>query len=481
MHELDFKPPCGCKECRLQYRYDSIFGHIAFAYIGDVEDVGARAASFSESIGQDRDYVRNVIHIHGVSILKKWRRNRQTRQALLQKAQPDIYVYRMPSLDLATRLAGVKGGMGDMRGKPMAYLAPYINLENLSEEPWKLIGLLYHRSNARPMEWVPFDNVIMQSAWSQGCLGEKSAEGCITMTGENFGKWKAFVADEVHRGDAYGSPRSLLLLETQHCVLAFLRKIVDVILGNVDSANTASKLANSPSNSMAHAMSDDRSTVTIDWLQYLDNEQRDNLSKISFGSAYAEQPFVAPPNFSIDVLVEIAEGQNNEAQDKLWLLQTDLDYFYERASYFEQRQFEAVSGLKELRPGTAKMKWDNVAYIMTIQVMAQARDWQYLLDECEIVKQECLRSKTDICTGWPLPARYERALGSLQMLLKRAASMQRMTLMRLILKSPAFQSKWKAVATGGDPILGMGLRGRLRGLLHPLQDRPCLLVSIPAD
>lgn len=52
--------------------------------------------------------------------------------------------------------------------------------------------------------------------------------------------------------------------------------------------------------------------------------------------------------------------------------------------------------------------------MMTIVAMEEHSDWQYLEEECQIVKLGFRKSQMDISEGRPLPAGCEKAPGSLQ-------------------------------------------------------------------
>lgn len=109
------------------------------------------------------------------------------------------------------------------------------------------------------------------------------------MSEEEFGKWKTFHADEVHRGDAYGAPKGLLLLETQQSVSAFLPKMIAVILGNAGNTDTPARQKKTSISSSLVSGKIDQFPVQRDWLQYFESKQCQRLSKFSFGSTHAEQ------------------------------------------------------------------------------------------------------------------------------------------------------------------------------------------------
>ena len=97
--------------------------------------------------------------------------------------------------------------------------------------------------------------------------------------------------------------------------------------------------------------------------------------------------FTAPPKFDIDAIIEIAENQTIEAQDELWLLQTEPDYFNESAKHLEASYYDKIKSLSKIDRISAT-KHDNIASILTIGSFQRTRDWQWLLEQCRIVKQE---------------------------------------------------------------------------------------------
>lgn len=261
-----------------------------------------------------------------------------------------------------------------------------------------------------------------------------SAYGCIVLRGPTFGTWKAFSDDEVHRGDAYGTPRGLLILEAQKALMSFLRAMADVIYGNailpnVRTAPIAASLTHGPA-----------LTAACDkWLPFLHSPSSRVAARSSFGSVFARQPFSSPPVFNIDTLMDIAETRAAQAQDELWLLQTDLEYFLSVVKYFESQWFDKVPGLSEMRTLHPEEKYDNIGRIVTQKVVTRARDWQWLVELCECVRREVEDSVEDITQGMELPTVYERELGCLFTLVKHCLQREQDDLQRLTFKSADFQ------------------------------------------
>ncbi len=408
-----FEAPCDCEICMLLYAGHRSSAGQVLKYAGHLSNEAATtmAAERTRSIQHDKDHIASMIKRHGNAILKKWRRDQQSRRKTLQRVNTDIYPTRDPLLNML----GTPGSTTneEVTHNRMALLLPYINLENLVEDSSFLINLLQNRSNYPPGQWVPFDNAQLQPAWRQALLPVLSAYGCIVLHGPAYGTWKTFSDDEVHRGDAYGTPRGLLILEAQKALMSFLRAMVDGIYGNAvlptfRTAPTAASLLPSTAPTAAYDK----------WLPFLNSPSSREAARSSFGSVFARQPFSSPPVFNIDTLMDIAETRAAQAQDELWLLQTDLEYFLSVVKYFESQWFDKVPGISEMRTLQPEEKYDNIGRIVTQKVVTRARDWQWLVELCQCVRQEVEDFVEDITKGMELPTVYERELGCLFTLVK---------------------------------------------------------------
>ena len=80
------------------------------------------------------------------------------------------------------------------------------------------------------------------------------------MYGDRFGQWSTFDRNAVHRNDACGAPRGLLILESQQTLMKFLRVLTTVVLNGVKPSK--------PSNSPVTISSTDTDTRSAD-AQYL--------------------------------------------------------------------------------------------------------------------------------------------------------------------------------------------------------------------
>lgn len=319
--EFQFQPPCECQTCLYQYRTKDQQDVVHWHYVGHVEDPAQLAQFYTKSINQSRDFLCQKISTSGTSILKRWRAGEAKRKEFLKQAQPDIHLSAHPLIEIASH-GLIK--LNDQRGHRAAYLLPYVNIEDLSKDSFNLIGLLHHRVSFSPANWVHFDNGQLQPAWKQGAFSEKSADGCIMMCGPLYGTWREFDPVAVHKGEAYGAPRGLMILEAQQLLMSFLRDIVQVILKDANPPNPQEDQTTIVAPVSA---SNFDLTGCSKWTRFMEADRHRDRPWLSFAAQYSQEPYSRPPQFDIDAMIDIVKDKALEAQDELWLLQTDLNYF----------------------------------------------------------------------------------------------------------------------------------------------------------
>ncbi|KAL9135008.1 MAG: hypothetical protein Q9175_003806 [Cornicularia normoerica] len=337
--DLLFQPPCECEICLRQYRTKDEQNCILWHYPEHTEDPASQAQSYSKSIREDREFLYHKILSSSPALLKRWRSGQEKRKEYLIKAQPDIYPFSQPLIDIASRVKLLR----DARKHRNAYLLPYINIEDLSKDSANFIRLLQYRTTYPPQDWLHFDNAQLQPGWKQGGPGEKSAKGCVIMRDEQYGTWEEFDHLAVLCGDAYGAIRGLLILETQQILMSFLRKMLTTILKDASTSNPQD----------IHAETSNRNLTSVPiphydltscskWTRFVEADPHPNRPWLPVASVYTQQPFSAPPSFDIDAMIEIAETKAMDAADELWLLQTDLDYFHDLMKRHEYEWLDSV-------------------------------------------------------------------------------------------------------------------------------------------
>lgn len=161
-----------------------------------------------------------------------------------------------------------------------------------------------------------------------------------------------------------------------------------------------------------------------------------------------QEPFSEPPAFNeraIEQLIEIVSEKLDEAQDHLWLLQTDPTYFFEHLSYLSEYSLNNVSGCD----WTLEMKVHELHARLMLFPVAEVQDWTVLLVEVKHVQDEYLAHKQDITPEKSLPESYDRALGALTSLVNKQLAYKSELLKQLTYVSPAWRSLWLFIPNEG--------------------------------
>ena len=265
---------------------------------------------------------------------------------------------------------------------------------------------------------------------------------------EEYGTWKDFDKIAVHRGDAYGAIRGLLILEAQQVLMSFLRKMVATILKDTSASQLKKEVSGSILKSVAFPRYD--LTPSDKWTRFVEADMHRDKPWLSVVSLYTQRPYSTPPSFDIDAMVEIAETKAMEAADELWLLQTDLDYFHELMRRHEREWFDAIPRVQDLKSISPKDKAEDIGCIMTVMMFIQARDWGWALEECQTLKKFMGGSGAKTCARGLLTPEYARVLCGLQYLLLVAQSWYQINLSQLFLKSRDFHSIREVIGIGKD-------------------------------
>jgi len=128
---------------------------------------------------------------------------------------------------------------------------------------------------------------------------------------------------------------------------------------------------------------------------------------VEFWSPYLNQPFSAPPTFSVDNLVSFARTRLEASQDHLWLLQTDPAYL---------RRYSRILSAGAVIEGARRQDAHQIIGVELSRDAGFSFQWQWVLEECENVRVQYQRFRDCIHPGERLPE-YDRALGALELLL----------------------------------------------------------------
>ncbi|TLD29504.1 hypothetical protein E2P81_ATG05798 [Venturia nashicola] len=355
-----------------------------FAYLGEVSrDEATRIATeYTQNAQRDRDALSKLLLDYGDLVVSRWKKkNPAKRAAILTAASPELN-----QDDWVFSLYYKLNECWEAAREPVArtqLLLPWLTLSILKANPSALFALLHHRTTFAPHEWAPYDNKQLTLSWSVAHFDLQFTALCVVMHGTAYGKIVNFDLDAVHRQDIVGFPRARLILEAQAYLMKFLRNTVEIILATVDQP----------------VGSENWLTVSRAGLRHVGGE-------LGYRSTYAHQAYSRPPVLEPSRLLSICEVQMNALEDHLSFLQTDPTYMKHHVQIIQQGK------LYEL----------------------------WLKAECEHVKSLQDRFRDSICPGQPLPAKYEKALGALELFLANLVNWRAEDLRLQVAQRPGFSS-----------------------------------------
>ena len=419
-----YSPPvefCSCVDCENQFRSTDSQGidRLSYAEALSTAEASEISTSYAKDIRKDLQYLRDQVACHGNTIISRWKkRSREKRAAALLKAFPKIFPQQWSGPLINYDYANVTWRKA--REFREALLLPYLNLEVLRDDALKFLGLLYNRTKFDPEDWVSFDVHQTRTSWATGGFRTDFAECCIVFYGLNYGEVVPWNSDQVHRWDIIGFPRGRLVLEAQHFIMQFLRKIVEDLLDGVDRVGLSDK-----------------------WIELANAGFRRSFGAETW-SAFSNQAYSAPV-FDVDRLVSISQARLAESEDHLWLLQTDPAYF----QMFIKNETQGRI-FKENDPEI----WNrNVALNAWVESVGKMQSWRWVVQEVERMRAQYLKFRDSIHVGERLPSKFEFAMASLELLLINLLLHRTKSLGMLLPHMIAFQDLYKHDYSQRDQVI----------------------------
>ncbi|KAF5676465.1 hypothetical protein FCIRC_7024 [Fusarium circinatum] len=218
------------------------------------------------------------------------------------------------------------------------------------------------------------------------------------MYGDEYGSLVDWEAKAAHRGNTLGFPRAILVLEAQAHLLEVLCNIVDKVLEGVDPL------------------------------------QPPRAEKWHDVSPYTNQAFSRPPTFNCDYLITLAKSRLDDIGDHLWYLQCDAAYI--------KRHVKMISATEIFKKASA----DQRAMMIPEQIVLEIQTyccWQWIESECSHVETIRRRFSDCIYPGMPLPPKYDKALGALELLLLGQVMQKILFLEEQLPHIPGMQKHWE--------------------------------------
>lgn len=410
-----YTPPCECIDCQHGFYVSMEQYRPALSYRGRISDSDAKrvAAAHIRDAQKERQYLLQRLASHADIIMNRWKKkSRDKRQALLAETIPELYEHRWLIPRYCFTPESKLGGLVDRAWvRRCQLLVPWLSVEVLKMNPMILFALLHNRTAYPLQDWATFDGRQLIHSWAMGYFDLNYSAKCVIMYGPRYGELVDWQAGSAHRADIIGFPKACLILEGQAYLMGALRKIVDKILEGVD----LSKPANPQK-----------------WKLMTKLGFR-HTNEVELWSPYTNQAFSAPPVFSIDNLISIAQTRLDALADHLWFLQTEPPYMRRYIRLLYQGEFYRT------------VDKDAAGAILTTQLFEDVSTywrWMGIKSECMYVKSVHDRFRDSIRPGECLPSVYDRALGALELLLVNEVLHRTGSFETLIPQRPGFSHKW---------------------------------------
>ena len=407
-------PPCECSDCQTGFYTAKEQYQPGFSYCRrlSVDDAKGIVHSYVKQTNEARARLAGHLRSHADVFMSCWKKcSQDKRQALLKNAAPDLeerqwiltrYSYMDESKFIHSR----------SQSRRRQLLLPWLSVEVLKTNPAVLFALLHYRSLYPPQDWAVFDCRQITLSWASGWLDVDYSAMCVVMYGPRYGDFVDWEAGAAHRGDILGFPRARLVVEAQAYLMEILCNIVDKILDRFDDTQPAR---------------------TEKWRELTTTAGFKRTGEVEFWSPYTNQAFSAPPLLDIGYLLSLAKTRLDVIGDHLWYLQCDIAYMrrnikilldtdvYKRARKTEIGGFLACDIQKEV----TSYHW-----------------WRWIEIECRHVDQMHKQFGDSAYPGQPLPVRYDRALGALELLLFNQVIYRTNLLKEVLPFAPGFSKYW---------------------------------------
>ena len=382
-------PPCECPDCQTGFYAVQEQSQPQFSYCRHLSDDEAKGIirSYVKQIKEARARLTGLLVSHADVVMQRWKkRSQDKRQLLLKSVAPDLeerqWILPRYSYMIERKLLHLRN-----QSRRRQLLLPWLSVEVLKTNPATLFALLHYRTRYPPQDWAVFDCRQITISWATGWLDVDYSAMCIVFYGPKYGDFVDWEAGAAHRGDILGFPRARLVIEAQAYLMETLCNIVDKILDGFDDTQPAR---------------------TEKWRELTTTEGFKRIGEVERWSPYTNQAFSAPPRLDIAYLLSLAKTRLDAMGDHLWYLQCDVAY--------TRRHVKILLDTEHYK------KWANteVGAFLTKNIYREVLSyywWRWVEIECRHVEQMHKQFGDNAYSGQPLPVRYDRALGALELLL----------------------------------------------------------------
>ena len=431
-------------------------------YAGEasIEETKRMCAARSSSLKLFQRMLRCIVQLHGGKLVKRWRRKtKRQRQETIRKFEPNICPQDFPGERSWFNMFDkdlTKDWNHDC--DYMTAAIPYLNLESLSHDSFRFLSLVYQRVKHDPWEFAVHDARELLAAWMSGTIRPKFHQGCVGMTAKTYGRWSEVDLAKIHRGNFFSASKAQLVFQAQATIMVFLIGLSSHLLSD-------SLPAFNRDYSNAHDLENYLRTVgtEIDMqFDYLGQSQLEGLHALenyvhnsssghpqgrwpSFLTRHRLRPFMEPYKISYEHLITLARDRVAEAQDQLWLLQTDPGSLLRHLRAIET-SWQRLRALN--MNGQKSFEWEGIFASALWLPLGLYVEWKSLLDELVFLRDEHKKHAGKIRPGNVLPTDYDNAVGCLRVLIRGLQSQYRTQIKEKLIFNPTFTRSFKYFEAG---------------------------------
>ncbi|KAL9113688.1 MAG: hypothetical protein Q9227_002133 [Pyrenula ochraceoflavens] len=375
---------CSCDECQQQYFQG------AFEQIPGQDDLTDTAANdliqnYLRSIQEDKAWLKKCVGEYGTRLVNTWctQKSQAQRKALLCDIFPNAHRGGWSLFEYAAK----KGCVWNEENEKFWFMF-YLSTDSLANDRSKLLRLLHTRTTSALEDWFAFD--LIQTEFLCKCQRWrcKFNPNCVRMHGPNIGKLTQWQSDHAHRRDILGFPLAETVLFVQKEIFKLLRSIVLKLIKQGDPFSGCQK-----------------------WETWVSSNFR-NPQDLEVWSEFDVRPFSDPLTFDIDRLLKVAKAKSEEAEDILWLMQTDARYL--------QNEIRSRGNSKVRQSLGKKKSYSFINNSIPVGPMIHALIWGWIFEECCNVQKIQHQCAPSLGSGQRVLQEYDHALWSLQLLVQYA-------------------------------------------------------------
>ncbi|ERF76260.1 hypothetical protein EPUS_04337 [Endocarpon pusillum Z07020] len=337
-----------------------------------------------ECLRINQAFLKNAIQRYSNAIIARWKKRSQTKRAeILEKAFPG-----MPQKKFSIIQARYAEENLEASSLCCTFLLPYLSVEDLSSDPMRLLSLLYVRTEYDASTWAGFDLENTKADWHEGLL-DSVCKSAMIAYGARYGEIVEWDQERVDQGHLIALPRANLLIQIQATLSAMLAETVGILTDGATIEERPTK-----------------------WLALIESGFRRSREDEIY-SSFIDRAFQRPPVFDIDELLKIAEARTANAQDQLWLLQTEPSHVHREYRLLQDSEYFSVV-VPQLSGTVDVEKYNLIGNILSVESTGRFSEWNCVVEECKHVREQLNGCGGQVQLGKPLPEKYSQAVSCLE-------------------------------------------------------------------